>query len=222
MSGEHEGHDHEHDGHEHAGIVEQTELTWAARRFRAIEALLEEKGICSWQDITDVVQETEARSPADGARVVARAWTDPEFKQRLLANPEEAITSIGIALPENGARIEVFENTEDAHHVVVCTLCSCYPRTLLGRPPDWYKSLNYRSRAVVDPRGVVREFGLEIPNDVRVEVHDSTADLRYLILPKRPEGTEGWSEEALAALVTRDSMIGVTEARSPDAVASAG
>ncbi|MEX2598026.1 MAG: nitrile hydratase subunit alpha [Dehalococcoidia bacterium] len=220
----HDDHGHEHgDGHEHPhehpGMETQEELTWAARRFRAIEALLEEKGICTWDEVTESVQMAEARSPSDGARVVARAWVDPDFKKRLLEDPSKAVSELGYELPPNGARLEVYENTDDQHHMVVCTLCSCYPRSLLGRPPDWYKSISYRSRAVNDPRGVMKEFGYELPEQVGVEVHDSTADLRYIVLPKRPEGTEGWTEEQLAALATRDSMIGVTAARRPTASA---
>ena len=214
MSDAHVHDEHDHD-HEHPGMHEDEEQGWYARRFRAIEALLYEKGLCSWDEVTDVVHQVESRSPADGARVVARAWTDPDFKQRLLADPMTAVPEIGISLPENGAQLQVVENTNDVHHLVVCTLCSCYPRPLLGRPPDWYKSINYRSRAVNEPRSVMEEFGLELPDAMRVDVHDSTADLRYLVLPQRPAGTEGWSEEALAGLVSRDSMIGVTQARSP-------
>jgi nitrile hydratase len=149
--------------------------------------------------------------------VVARAWTDPLFKARLLADPMSALKELGFSLPDTTPRLAVVENTQRVHHLVVCTLCSCYPRMLLGRPPDWYKSLAYRSRAVVDPRGVMREFGLELAEDVEVRVLDSTADLRYLVLPRRPAGTQGWSQAQLAALVTRDSMIGVTQPRSPEA-----
>jgi nitrile hydratase len=150
--------------------------------------------------------------------VVARAWTDGQFKARLLADPSGALTELGYLLPDATPQLAVVENTEDVHHLVSCTLCSCYPRMLLGRPPDWYKSLAYRSRAVTDPRGVMREFGLEMDDGVEVRVLDSTADLRYLVLPRRPAGTEGLTEEELAGLVARDSMIGVTDARALEPV----
>ncbi len=204
--------DHDHD--EHPGMAHDHEPGYYALRARAMEALLVEKGICSSVEIQDMVDQVEARSPADGARVVARAWADPEYKALLLSDPEAALGQLGYRLPETTPKLDVVENTEAVHHLVVCTLCSCYPRALLGRPPDWYKSLAYRARAVVDPRGVMREFGLDVPADVEVRVLDSTADLRYLVLPRRPEGTGGMSEDQLAELVTRDSMIGVSGARS--------
>jgi nitrile hydratase len=157
----------------------------------------------------------EARSPTDGARIVARAWKDSAYKTRLLADTHGALAELGYRLPDTTPRLAAVENTATVHHLVVCTLCSCYPRMLLGRPPDWYKSLAYRSRAVAEPRAVLREFGLEVSEDVEVRVLDSTADLRYLVLPRRPDGTAGMSEAALAALVTRDSMIGVSAPRPP-------
>ncbi len=211
----------EHDHDDHPGAAHDEELGYYALRARAMEALLVEKGVCSPSEIQDMVDRVEARSPADGARVVARAWADPEYKALLLSDPEAALAQLGYRLPETTPKLDVVENTESVHNLVVCTLCSCYPRNLLGRPPDWYKSLSYRSRAVIDPRGVMREFGLDVPADVEVRVLDSTADLRYLVLPRRPEGTEGMTEEQLAELVTRDSMIGVTEARAPE-IARAG
>ena len=165
----------------------------------------------SEKDIQRQIEYQEARSPANGAKLVARAWVDPAFKQRFIADPKAACGEVGIdaaALNE----FVVLENTEKVRHMVVCTLCSCYPRPILGRPPDWYKSFNYRQRSVADPRGVMREFGLELPDSVEVRVHDSTADIRYIVLPLRPCGTEGWSEEDLTKLVTRDSMIGVVDA----------
>ena len=210
-------HGHNHDQN-HPGMAADEELGYYARRARAIESLLVEKGICTSAEVQGMVERIEARSPADGARVVARAWADPEYKARLLAEPEAALAELGYTLPETTPKLAVVENTETAHHLVVCTLCSCYPRALLGRPPDWYKSLAYRSRAVVEPRAVMREFGLDVPDSVEVRVLDSTADLRYLVLPRRPDGTEGWAEEELATLVTRDSMIGVTAARTPAGV----
>ena len=211
-------HDVHDDTSDHPGMAHDEELGYYARRARAMEALLVEKGICSPDEIQNMVDRIEARSPADGARVVAHAWAAPEFKKRLLSDPEAALAELGYRLPETTPKLAVVENTAEVHHLVVCTLCSCYPRNLLGRPPDWYKSLAYRSRAVVDPRGVIREFGLELSEDIVVRVLDSTADLRYLVLPRRPQGTEGMSEAELAQLVTRDSMIGVTDARTPEPV----
>lgn len=193
-------------GHEHP----KHELSPVAKRIYAIRNLLVEKGVLSEKDIQCQIEYQEARSPANGARLVVRAWVDAEFKARLIANPKAACAEMGIdatALNE----FVVLENTEKVRHMVVCTLCSCYPRPILGRPPDWYKSFNYRQRAVLDPRGVMKEFGLELPEGVQVRVHDSTADIRYLVLPMRPKGTEGWREEDLAKLVTRDSMIGVMD-----------
>ena len=186
-----------------------------ALRSVAIEALLAEKGMLTAEEVDAQVNRIEARSPADGARVVARAWADTDFKARLLSDPREALAELGINLPENTPHLAVVENTEDVHNLVVCTLCSCYPRMLLGRPPDWYKSLAYRSRAVSDPRGVMAEFGFVLPDEKQVTVLDSTADMRYLVLPRRPDGTEGMNEEELAGLVTRDSMIGVSDALVP-------
>ena len=211
MSTEHDGHDHQH-----PGMAEDAELGPTARRAGAIESLLVQKGVCTAEEIQRAVEINESRSPADGARVVARAWTAPEFKARLLSNPKAALAELGYALPETTPQLAVVENTADVHYLVVCTLCSCYPRALLGTPPDWYKSLAYRSRAVVDPRGVMREFGLDVGEDVEVRVLDSTADLRYLVLPQRPPGTDGMSQEELSKLVSRDCMIGVTNPRSPE------
>ena len=212
----------QHNDHEpHPGIEEDSGPSSYARRAKAIEDLLVTKGICTRDEVQREVDRMEFRSPSDGAKVVARAWVDPEYKARLLADPRSALAELGYGMPENGAQLSVVENTETVHHLVVCTLCSCYPRMLLGRPPDWYKSLAYRSRAVVDPRGVMREFGLNLAPDVAVQVLDSTADLRYLVLPVRPTGTDGMTENQLAALVSRDSMIGVTLPRSPEAVSAA-
>ena len=205
----------EEHGHVHPGVEEDWDPGYYARRAQAMEALLVEKSICTADEIDQMLDTVESRSPANGAQIVARAWADPEFKARLLANPEAALGELGYKLPATTPKLAVVENTDQVHHLVVCTLCSCYPRLLLGRPPDWYKSLAYRSRAVVDPRGVMKEFGLELDNGVEVKVLDSTADIRFLVLPQRPKGTEGMSEEELAKLVTRDSMIGVTDARAP-------
>jgi nitrile hydratase subunit alpha len=174
----------------------------------AVRELLIAKGIFTAEDVRRAVEAMDARTPAQGARVVARAWCDADFKERLLKDGTAAVQELGIDMA--GTRLVVVENRADLHNLVVCTLCSCYPRMLLGLPPDWYKSRAYRSRAVREPRAVLAEFGTMLPDEVAVRVHDSTADMRYLVLPERPLGTEGWSEERLAALVGRDSMIGVT------------
>ncbi len=195
----------DHHDRPHAPDHPMTEFEW---RVEAVQALLIEKGVFTADEVRRQVEEMDDRSPALGAKVIARAWVDPAFKARLLADARSAILELGIDFRQEAALVAV-ENTAKMHHVVVCTLCSCYPRGLLGYPPDWYKSLNYRSRVVVDPRGVLKEFGTELPTDVEVRVLDSTADMRYLVIPVRPAGTEGMSEEELADLVTRDSMIGV-------------
>lgn len=201
----------DHHDKPHAPDHPMTEFEW---RVEAVQTLLIEKGILTADEVRRQVEEMDSRSPTLGANVIARAWVDPAFKSRLLANAKSAILELGIDFEQEATLVAV-ENTDTVHHAVVCTLCSCYPRGLLGYPPDWYKSLNYRSRVVVDPRGVLREFGLELPPDVEVRVLDSTADMRYLVIPVRPAGTEGMSEQELASLVTRDSMIGVAQARTP-------
>ncbi|TME42085.1 MAG: nitrile hydratase subunit alpha [Chloroflexi bacterium] len=215
-------HDHAHDQHGHTHDVaqhdpeaaERNKVPFYGKRIYAIRDLLIEKGVLSRDDVQRQIDYMDARSPANGARLVARAWVDPAFKQRLLSNPKSACAELGI---DASGLVEfvVLENTEKVHNLVVCTLCSCYPRPILGRPPDWYKSFAYRSRAVVEPRAVMREFGTELAADVAVRVFDSSADMRYLVLPRRPAATDGMSEEELATLVTRDSMIGVTLAREP-------
>ncbi len=210
----HHDHAHAHDGHEHDGMLDDVELSERARRVLAMEELLAEKGVIGASEVQRLIDFQETRSPVDGARVVARAWADPDYKRRLLADPEAALLELGYPLV-GSARLAVLENTDTVHHLVVCTLCSCYPTSLLGLPPDWYKSFAFRSRAVVDPRGVMREFGMDVGEGVEVRVVDSTADLRYLVLPQRPAGTEGMSEDELMALVTRDSMIGVGVALAP-------
>jgi nitrile hydratase subunit alpha len=179
-----------------------------AHRIQAIESLLVERGVLTEPEIQDRISYMEARSPENGARLVARAWVDPEFKARLLSDTKAAAQELGIDA-SGPVEFVVVENTPRVHNLIVCTLCSCYPRAILGRPPDWYKSFNYRSRAVKEPRAVVREFGFEPPDGVEVVVHDSTADVRYMVLPMRPPGTQDMSEEELAQLVTRDSLIGV-------------
>ena len=183
-----------------------------ATRILAIQQLLIDKGVITAAEVGDIVMRARERTPADGAKVVARAWVDAAYKARLLTDARSAVAAMGYRLSHD-AELAVVENTADVHHLVVCTLCSCYPTSLLGPPPDWYKSFAYRERAVVEPRAVLREFGLELADDVRVTVVDSTADVRYLVLPRRPSGTQGMAEDALAELVTRDSMIGVAEAR---------
>ena len=204
-------HPHEHDDgkpHRHPLRPDQDDTVtyWRAMEI-AVRELLIEKGIISADEVRRQVEDMDLRTPLQGARVVARAWTDPEFRRQLLADGNAALEAIGM---ERGPyKLVVVENTEKVHNLVVCTLCSCYPRWLLGLPPDWYKSRNYRSRAIKEPRAVLSEFGTEIPDDVVVRLHDSTADMRYLVLPRRPEGTEGLSEQELAELITRDTMIGV-------------
>jgi len=172
-----------------------------------LRELLVEKGIVTEEEVQAEVEAMRQRTPERGARVVARAWVDPGFKERLLANGSRACEELGLEL--STLKLVVVENTPQVHNAIVCTLCSCYPRMLLGIPPDWYKSRNYRSRMVREPRAVLKEFGLQIKDEIQIRVHDSTADMRYLVLPMRPAGTEGWSEERLAALVNRDAMIGV-------------
>ena len=206
--------DHDHGDHDHPGMEDDVELGDRAWRLLAMEGLLVEKGVIGPDEVRRIMDVVAARSPVDGARVVARAWVDPAYKRSLLEDPRVALTDLGYPLV-SGSMLTVLENTEKVHYLVVCTLCSCYPSSLLGPPPDWYKSFAYRSRAVVDPRGVMREFGLEVGDDVEVRVVDSAADLRYMVLPLRPEGTDGMEEEELVELVTRDSLIGVGVANSP-------
>ena len=173
----------------------------------SLRELLVEKGVVTEEEVAEEVEAMRKRGYERGARVVAHAWADREYKQRLLANGTKACGELGLEVP--ALKLLVVENTPEVHNAIVCTLCSCYPRMLLGIPPEWYKSRNYRSRMVREPRAVLAEFGLEIAETVAIRVHDSTADMRYLVLPMRPPGTDGWSEERLASLVTRDCMIGV-------------
>lgn len=201
-----------HDEHQHP--QPDAGLGARARRALAMHDLLVEKGVVEDGEVEERARRVQSRSITDGARVVARAWTDSGFKGRLLADARSAVGELGLSLTRD-AELAVMENTESVHHLVVCTLCSCYPTALLGPPPDWYKSAPYRRRAVAEPRAVMREFGLDLDESVQVRVIDSTADLRYLVLPRRPGGTGGLSEEELAALVTGDSMIGVSEAGDP-------
>lgn len=179
----------------------------------ALKELSIEKGLVTATEVREYVDFFDSRGTEKGAEIIAKAWTDPAYKDRLLADGTAAAAELDI--PMAGAELVVVENTDSVHNVIVCTLCSCYPRTILGLPPDWYKSKSYRSRTVNEPRAVLTEFGTELPDGVALRVHDSNADMRYLVLPKRPAGTEDWPEERLRELVTRDSMIGVAPARDP-------
>ncbi len=184
-------------------------------RVKALESLLVEKGLIDPAAVDALIDTYEHKiGPRNGAKVVARAWTDPDYKQRLLVDGTKAIAELGFSGVQ-GEDMVVIENTPQVHNVLVCTLCSCYPWPTLGLPPVWYKSAPYRSRVVSEPRGVLQEFGLELADSVQVRVWDSTAELRYMVLPERPAGTEGWTEDALALLVTRDAMIGVTKVVVP-------
>ncbi|HKU46707.1 MAG TPA: nitrile hydratase subunit alpha [Burkholderiales bacterium] len=180
----------------------------------SLRELLVEKGILTDAQVDAEVENMRSRTPERGARVVARAWVDADFRKRLLENGTKACEELGLDVP--ALKLVAVENTPQVHNAIVCTLCSCYPRMLLGIPPDWYKSRNYRSRMVREPRAVLSEFGLALPETVQIRVHDSTADMRYIVLPMRPAGTEGWSEERLAALVNRDAMIGVAVPKGPN------
>jgi nitrile hydratase len=198
-------HDHHHD-HDHQAVPSDPAL-----RVKALESLLVEKGLVDPAALDALIDTYEHKvGPRNGARVVARAWMDPAYKQRLLADGTAAIAELGFSGAQ-GEHMRVLENTPRVHNLVVCTLCSCYPWSVLGLPPAWYKSAAYRSRAVLDPRGVMREFGLDLPEHVEVRVWDSTAELRYLVLPERPAGTDNLTEDQLAALVTRDAMVGVAK-----------
>jgi nitrile hydratase len=200
---------HEHE-HNHQAVPSDPAL-----RVKALESLLVEKGLVDPAALDALIDTYEHKvGPRNGARVVARAWADPEYKRRLLTNGTAAIAELGYSGTQ-GEHMVVVENTPKVHNLIVCTLCSCYPWPVLGLPPVWYKSAPYRSRAVIDPRGVLREFGLELPEDVELRVWDSTAEVRYLVLPERPTGTEGLSEDELAALVTRDAMVGVAKVVLP-------
>ena len=201
-------HDHDHD-HEHS------ELSPTQLRVRALETVLTEKGYVDPAALDVLIETYEKKvGPRNGARVVAKAWTNPEYRAWLLKDANPAVASIGYA-GRQGEHLVVLENTPKRQNMVVCTLCSCYPWPVLGLPPVWYKSAPYRSRAVVDPRGVLKDFGVELPADTEIRVWDSTSEVRYLVLPMRPAGTDGWSEEQLAELVTRDSMIGTGLPKRP-------
>jgi nitrile hydratase subunit alpha len=212
-------HDHHHDrDHPHVHRSpprpdQDDTLTYYRAMEAAVRELLIDKGIVTADDVRRQVEDMDGRNAGRGAAMVARAWLDPEYKAHMLADGSRAAEELGLDV--GPLKLIVVENSDDVHNVIVCTLCSCYPRMLLGLPPDWYKSRNYRSRIVREPRAVLAEFGTVIPDDVQIRVHDSTADMRYMVAPKQPEGTEGLSEEELADLVTRDSMIGVALPNSP-------
>jgi len=208
--GEHGGHGTDNPDHPHNAPLSDVQL-----RVRALESLLTERGLVDPAALDELIDTYEIKvGPRNGARVVAKAWTDPGFKHRLLTDTTATLADLGY-IGRQGEDMVVLENTPRVHNMVVCTLCSCYPWPLLGLPPVWYKSAPYRSRAVIDPRGVLRELGVDLSDDVEVRVWDSTAELRYLVLPERPPGTEGLTEEQLSALVTRDSMIGVARVQAP-------
>jgi nitrile hydratase subunit alpha len=202
-------HDHDHD-HDHGSELTDTQL-----RVRALETVLTEKGYIDPAALDILIDTYETKiGPRNGARVVAKAWTDPDYRRRLMENGSAAVESLGF-VGRQGKHLIAVENTPTTHNMVVCTLCSCYPWPVLGLPPVWYKAAPYRSRAVIDPRGVLRDFGVELPATTEIRVWDSTAELRYLVVPLRPAGTENFSEDELAALVTRDSMIGTGLAKTP-------
>lgn len=207
--------DHHHDHHhDDAESEHERPLSGPALRVKALESLLTEKGLIDPQTLDAIVETFETKvGPRNGARVVARAWTDPAYKARLLRDSRAAIAEFGFY--GYGEDMVVVENTPKVRNLIVCTLCSCYPWSVLGLPPVWYKSAPYRARAVIDPRGVLRELGEAVPDDIEVRVWDSTAELRYFVLPERPAGTEGWSEAQLAEIVTRDAMIGVAQVTVP-------
>ena len=213
----HHHHDHDHHDHDH----DHSHLSSIELRVRALESILVEKGYVDPEAIDAIAETYETKvGPRNGARVVAKAWSDPGFRDWLLKDATAAIASLGYT-GRQGEHMVAVENTADEHNMVVCTLCSCYPWAVLGLPPVWYKSAPYRSRAVIEPRAVLAEFGVTLPDTTRIRVWDSTAEMRYLVIPRRPDGTEGMSEDALADLVTRDSMIGTGLALSPQQVARA-
>ena len=219
MSHDPHNHHHHHHHHHHHEHDHGSDLSEAAIRVRALETILTEKGYLDPAALDLIVETYETKiGPRNGAQVVARAWVDADYHARLLANGTAAIAELSFS-GRQGEHIKVVENGDGLHHVVVCTLCSCYPWPVLGLPPVWYKSASYRSRVVIEPRAVLAEFGLVLSQETKIRVWDSTAELRYLVLPQRPAGTDGWSEEKLAALVTRDSMIGTGVALSPTQLA---
>ncbi len=218
--GHHHDHDHDHDhdhahGHDHHAPPQPDDKVHSYYQILgiALKELLIEKGVVTADEVRAAMEARDSITPANGAKVVARAWIDPAFHARLIADANSAITELGFQTATT--QLVALQNTPEVHNVVVCTLCSCYPRDLLGLPPSWYKSRAYRARIVREPRLVLEEFGLSVPGDMEVRVHDSTADLRYLVVPERPQGTDAMDEDALAALVTRDAMIGVAVVKPP-------
>jgi nitrile hydratase len=201
-----------HDGHhhdDHEAIEDLDDITDFEVMEQAIRELLVEKGILSASQIQAQIDDMDSRTPVMGQKIIARAWTDSAYRERLISDPKSAFAEMGVTRLDENPEVVVVENTPERHNVIVCTLCSCYPRVLLGMPPAWYKKRAYRSRVVKEPRKVLSEFGTELPDLTKIEVHDSTADMRYLVLPMRPAGTDNWSAEQLEALITRDAMIGV-------------
>src|SRR3954463_11801010 len=207
---DHDHHDHHHD-HAHGSELSETQL-----RVRALETILTEKGYIDPAALDAIIEAYETRiGPHNGAKVVAKAWADPDYRSRLLADATAAVGSLGF-VSRVGDHLVAVENMPALHNMIVCTLCSCYPWEVMGLPPTWYKSATYRSRTVIDPRGVLADFGVALPADTEIRVWDSTAETRFMVLPMRPAGTEGWSEDRLATLVSRDSMIGTRLAQRPD------
>ena len=206
-----EHHDHDHDDHAPINEHDNGPPSEYEIMSRAMQELLEQKGLLTAAQVAKRMELFDEEFPYHGAQVVARAWVDPAFKQRLLADGRAACAEMGTML--EAERLIAVENTPEVHNVIVCTLCSCYPRALLGMPPTWYKSRNYRSRVVFEPRAVLKEFGTALPDNVTVRVHDSNADMRYLVVPMRPQGTDGWNEEQLAQILSRDMLVGVTVPR---------
>lgn len=206
-------HHHDH-GHDHAPPQPDDKVhSYYQILGQALKELLIEKGVVTADEVREAIEKRDSITPARGARIVARAWTDPAYKELLLRDANQAAADMDAPTPNT--HLVAVENTDEVHNVIVCTLCSCYPRELLGLPPSWYKSRQYRARVVREPRAVLREFGTALADDVEIRVHDSTADIRYLVIPKRPKGTENMSAEELEPLITRDSMIGVTEVKAP-------
>ena len=201
----HDGHNHD----DHEAIEDLDDITEFEVMEQAIRELLVEKGILSASQIQAQIDDMDSRTPVMGQKIIARAWTDSAYRERLISDPKSAFAEMGVTRLDENPEVVVVENTPERHNVIVCTLCSCYPRVLLGMPPAWYKKRAYRSRVVKEPRKVLSEFGTELPDLTKIEVHDSTADMRYLVLPMRPSGTDNWSAEQLEALITRDAMIGV-------------
>ena len=222
MTAERKGHDHGHHhdhSHGHDHDHEMSELSDIDLRVRALESLLIDKGYVDPKALDTLIETYETKvGPRNGIHVVAKAWHDPQYKKWLLEDADAAISSLGYT-GRQGEHMVVVENTPEVHNMVVCTLCSCYPWPVLGLPPVWYKSAPYRSRSVIDPRGVLKDFGIELPVETKITVWDSTAEIRYLVLPMRPPGTEGWTEDQLSDLITRNSMIGCGLAIDPDKLA---